>query len=92
MLSVSNVERLNINVAVRLSFLLLDLVPQLQLAAALAGLLQGGEGELVAAHVLSRHPSPVIVQHLQYRNQLTRRIRNHNEVRYLSVVIFSKND
>ena len=64
MLSVSNVERLNINVAVGLSFLLLDLVPQLQLAAALACLLQGGEGELVAAHVLSRLPSPVIVQHL----------------------------
>ena len=34
-MSVTNVESLNINVSVRLSFLLLHLVPQLQLTAAL---------------------------------------------------------
>ena len=33
-ISVSNVESFNINVSVRLSFFLLDFVPQLQLAAA----------------------------------------------------------
>ena len=64
-MSVTNVESFNINVSVRLSFLLFDLVPQLQSVAGLLCLLQGGERELVAAHVLRRLSSPVVVQHLQ---------------------------
>ena len=47
-MSVSDVESFNINVSVRFSFLLLDFVPQLQLAAAL-----GPEfSTLIAPHLL----------------------------------------